>query len=393
MRNKLKKVSILGSTGSIGVNALNIIDDNPKDFKIIGLAAGKNLKLLLKQALKYRPKYLSVREHSDAKKLQKSMFSRIGTSYKPDILFGEDGVVDVATRGGSDLVLSAIVGSSGLKPTYEAVKRGKSIALANKESIVMAGRIRHEVARQKRSYILPVDSEHSAIFQSMVGHNRAEIKRLILTASGGPFFRKTKDYLKKVKLKEALKHPNWTMGAKITIDSATLMNKALEIIEARWLFNIPAEKISVMIHPQSIIHSIVEYQDGSMISQMGVPDMRVPISYALTYPERLSAKKNFLNLDKVDKLTFFKPNDKMFPTLGYAYKALESGDSMCIALNAANEASVEAFICGKIQFIDIPRLIGRILKQHREFKIGSIEDALGFHKECVLKTKKFMEIN
>ncbi len=391
MPQKAKNVSILGSTGSIGSNALRIIDDNPGDFCVKGLAAGENMKLFSKQVVKYRPEYVSVKLESDADILRKQVRIKTGSDYEPVIHTGEKGAGIVATMSNVDLVLSAIVGSAALKPTYSAIKKGKIIALANKEAIVMAGRIMLTEAKRSGSVILPVDSEHSAIFQSMRGHNRNDIKRLILTASGGPFREKKKSELKRVKLKDALNHPNWNMGAKITIDSATLMNKALEIIEARWLFDIEPEKISVMIHPQSIIHSIVEYQDGSMISQMGVPDMRVPISYALGYPERLSVKKSFLNLEKLEKLTFYKPDFKKFSTLSYAYRALSSGESMCIALNAANESTVDGFLCGKIKFHEITKLIGKIIKEHKVLKIKTVDEAIELHNSVTEKTKRYIE--
>jgi len=384
-----RSISILGSTGSIGQNALRIIDDNPGRFRIVGLAAGKNLKLLSRQIIKYSPAYVSVSQEADAVKLEKMLEKKTGLDYRPEISWGIDGNIRVATIPEAETILSAVVGSAGLRPTYSAVKAGKRVALANKESIVMAGRIMMEEASRSGANILPVDSEHSAIFQSMQGHNRSDIKRLILTASGGPFLKKKKAALGKIKLRDALKHPNWVMGEKIAIDSATLMNKALEVIEARWLFDIVPEKISVMIHPQSVVHSIVEYHDGSMIAQMGLPDMRVPISYALVYPERLPARE-MLNLEQIRKLTFEKPDEKRFPTVRLAYKALSAGDSMCVVLNAANEASVKAFVCGRIKFLEIARTIGNVVKKHRSFRLSNIDDALGVHDEYTVKTERLI---
>ena len=384
-----KKISILGSTGSIGVNALSIIGENPDKFEVLGLAAGKNVNSLARQALKFRPPFLSIGSESDVLKLRGILKQAKG--YKPEILSGEQGTVEIARLSQSDVVLSAIVGAAALKPTYAAIKKGKRIALANKESIVMAGKMMLEEARRTHAEILPVDSEHSAIFQSMQGHNRSEIKRLILTASGGPFLGKKVRALRKVNVAQALKHPNWRMGAKITIDSATLMNKALEIMEARWLFDVSPKDIWVMIHPQSIVHSIVEYNDGSMISQMGLPDMRVPISYALTYPQRIYIKKTHLNLEKIGKLTFSKPDYRSILAVKYAYKALEQGDSTCVALNAANEACVNAFLCGRIGFLDILKIVGTVLNGHRSCSLHTIDDALGVHDMTIKQTEKLIE--
>lgn len=389
MATKQKRISILGSTGSIGVNTLKLIDANPEKFKVIGLAAGKNVDLLARQALKFKPKFLSISSEKDADKLKKKLSAK-GVSYRPEIFSGQKGAIGIATIESVDLVVSAIVGAAALKPTFEAVKAGKNIALANKESIVMAGEFLLAEAKRKNVNVLPVDSEHSAIFQSLRGHNRSDVKKLILTASGGPFLGKDKNYLKNVNLKQALKHPNWKMGAKITIDSATMMNKALEIIEARWLFDMDPARISVLIHPQSIIHSIVEYRDGSMISQMGLPDMKVPISYALAYPERLKVEETALDFKKIEKLTFSKPNHRLFPALSYAYEALESGVGSCIALNAANEASVKAFIRGKISFLDIPRIIRNLLKKGVSYNIAGIDEAIDLHEECTKYTEKLI---
>ena len=386
-----KRISILGSTGSIGRSTMSIIEDNPAEFKIVGLCAGKNLDLLCDQIVRHRPSYVSVREEKDAEKLHKLLVVKTGRSFLPEIYYGDQGAENLATLREADITVSAIVGSAALRPTYLAVKAGKRIALANKESIVMAGRIIMNEAKKSKASILPVDSEHSAIFQSMLGHNRKDIKRLILTASGGPFYNRKKNNLRNVKLAEVLDHPNWKMGRKITVDSATLMNKALEVIEARWLFDIPPEKISVMIHRESIVHSIVEYKDGSMIAQMGIPDMRVPISYALTYPERINVERSTLNLEEVGKLTFAKPDPLKFPSLDFAYETLSLGDSAAVVLNAANEASVYAFLCGKIKFLEIPVLIKRVFKQHKAHKLNSIGDALDIHGEFTLLTNKLIE--
>jgi 1-deoxy-D-xylulose-5-phosphate reductoisomerase len=383
-----KKISILGSTGSIGENALRIIASNPKDFEVVGLSAGRNMELLASQVVKFRPKYISIAEEENVQRIEKSLRKRLSGSELPQILCGENGAIKVATIPEADIIVSAIVGSAALKPTYCAVRTGKRVALANKESIVMAGRIIMAEAVKSNATVLPVDSEHSAIFQSMLGHNRSEIKRLILTASGGPFFKKDLKYLKGVTVKEALKHPNWKMGAKITIDSATLMNKALEVIEARWLFDIKGPQISVMIHPESIVHSIVEYMDGSMIAQMGIPDMRIPISYALSYPQRIATEKTKLSLEKIRTLTFEKPDEKKFPTLKFAYRALSEEDSMSVVLNCANEASVKAFICGKISFLAIPQVVGKVISGHKAHRISEIEEACIIHDEYTKITNR-----
>ena len=368
----MKHLSILGSTGSIGVNTLDVVSRFPDKFTIIGLAAGTNLSLLKDQIKAHKPEIVSVLTDSLAKKLKESLPS----GYKPEIVYGSKGISLVAGIEKADMVVSALVGSAGLLPTFAAIKRGKHVALANKETLVMAGKIMIKEARKHKVKILPVDSEHSAIFQSLQGHKKKYLKNIILTASGGPFLRYSNKKLKTATLKEALKHPKWKMGEKVTIDSASLMNKGLEVIEARWLFDVPSENIKVFIHPQSVVHAMVEYTDGSMIAQLSHPDMRGPISYALSYPERIPSGLSFLNLLEVGKLDFIKPDLKKFPALGLAYRALEDGETMPAVLNAANELAVKAFLSRKILFTDIPKISKKTMDIHNPQKVSCIEDVL-----------------
>jgi len=357
----MKKITILGSTGSIGRSALEIISSNKDEFRVVGLTAGKNISLLENQIRNFEPEVVAVADKAGAKELQKKL--RKTLSY-PEILSGKEGVASVAAYEGSDFVLSAIVGSAGLIPTLAAIQAGKTIGLANKESLVMAGRIIFRESKKNRVKILPVDSEHSAIFQCMQGRSKAAVKRIILTASGGPFAGKNKKSLDKITPADALRHPNWSMGKKITIDSATLMNKGLEVIEARHLFNLPPGKIDVLIHPQSIVHSMVEFSDCSILAQLSVPDMKGPIAYAMTYPRRLHNVLRDLSLHEIGTLTFQRPDTKRFPCLSYAYIALEAGGTMPSVLNAANEVAVHAFLRGLIKFSEIPVIIKKTMDSH-----------------------------
>lgn len=363
----MKLISILGSTGSIGVSTLDIVSRFPERFKVVGLAAGGNADLLKQQIERFRPKYVSISEEA-----QVSSLSGLGC----EVFHGIEGAIIVATAPEAEMVVSAIVGAAGLVPTVAAVKAGKDIALANKETLVMAGELVMREIRESGVTLLPVDSEHSAIYQSIVGHNNIEIKRLILTASGGPFLNYPMEKLMGVTPGDALNHPNWQMGKKITIDSASLMNKGLEVIEARWLFDVPSDRIDVHIHPQSIIHSMVEYIDGSVIAQMGIPDMRIPISYALSYPERLPLALPPLNLLEIEKLTFKTPDHERFPCLNLAYEALKAGGTMTAALNAANEIAVDAFLNGKIRFVEISGLIEDVMSSHSNGPASHVDDIL-----------------
>lgn len=367
----MKRIAILGSTGSIGVNTLDIVRQFPERFEIVGLSAGLNTQLLKQQIVQFHPKVVSVLSKELSELLQREI-----SGMPTQIVHGVEGLIQVATHPEVDLVVSAIVGAVGLIPTLSAIKTGKTIALANKEPLVMAGKIVVEEARRSQAQILPVDSEHSAIFQALLGHRREDVHRLILTASGGPFLNLPMERLREVSVKEALNHPNWEMGRKITIDSASLMNKGLEVIEAHWLFDIPVEKIAVQIHPQSIVHSMVEYVDGSIIAQMGVTDMRLPIAYALSFPQRLPLGLPRLELIQKGGLTFIPPDLERFPCLELAYRSIEIGETMPAILNAANEVAVNAFMEGSLKFTEIPLLIQRVMEEHEVKSVHTIEDIL-----------------
>jgi 1-deoxy-D-xylulose-5-phosphate reductoisomerase len=367
----MKKIVILGSTGSIGTNTLDIVAKFPEKFEVVGLTAGSNVEKMEEQIRTYSPALVALSDQGAAARLR-TRCKGLSTT----ILGGVDGLVQTATMLDADLVISAIVGGAGLVPTLSAIQAGKSIALANKEPMVMAGRLMQEEARKAGVRIFPVDSEHSALFQSMEGHRIEDIKRLILTASGGPLWDWTKEQMRDVTVEQALKHPNWKMGPKITIDSATLMNKGLEVVEARWLFDIPAEKIEVVVHRESIIHSLVEYQDRSVIAQLGLPDMRTPIAYAMNYPERIPLDLPSLDLAQIGALTFCNPDHDRFPCLGLGYEALRVGGTMPAVLNAANEVAVQAFLDNRIGFLAIPETIRQTMDAHHSTEIHCLDDAL-----------------
>ncbi len=356
----MKWVTILGSTGSIGRTALDIIGAYPDRFRVKVLTAGNNVALLEKQLKSFSPEVVAVADDSAARELKR----KLGKKPVLRVLSGQAGIADAASFEGSDIVLAAIVGAAGLVPTLAAIRAGKVIGLANKEVLVMAGRIVMKEAKRCGSKILPVDSEHSAIFQCICRRRKSDVRRIILTASGGPFRNKSMRALRDITPGEALKHPRWKMGKKITIDSATLMNKGFEVIEAHHLFGLPPERIDVVIHPESIVHSIVEFSDRSCIAQLSVPDMKGPIAYALTYPERLSDVMEGLSLPDIGSLTFKRPENNRFPCLSYAYKALESGGTMPAVLNAANEVAVNAFLKGMIRFTEIPVIIKKTMNYH-----------------------------
>ncbi len=367
----MKKLSILGATGFIGSRTLEVVARFPDQFAVVGLAAGKNVVKLAEQIKVFKPAVAAVQGDELAKKLRTLLPSSIPTVIRAD---GE-GITSVATHPEVDLVVSAMVGASGLLPTMAAVKAGKTIALANKETLIVAGRLVMEEAARRSVDIIPVDSEHSAIFQSLQGHNKVEVRRIILTASGGPFLHRDPAH-GEVTPEEALNHPVWEMGNKITIDSATLMNKGLEVIEARWLFDMPAEKIDVVVHPQSIIHSMVEYCDGSTIAQLSIPDMRIPIAYALAYPNRLDTDLPALSLADIGSLTFLDPDQNRFPALRLAYQSLREAESMTAVLNGANEVAVAGFLRHKITFSQIPVVIKKTLDQHTPRDLTDIMDAV-----------------
>ncbi|MBN2033681.1 MAG: 1-deoxy-D-xylulose-5-phosphate reductoisomerase [Deltaproteobacteria bacterium] len=368
----MKTITILGSTGSIGTNALKVIQAHPESYRVSGLAAGRNIELLMSQIRLFEPTAVALRDGEQAEALER----RLGNSWKTHVYSGVEGFIRVATLEETDTVISAMSGSAGLRPTYAAILAGKEIALANKETLVMAGHLIMEEARKRGVPIIPVDSEHSAILQCLRGHPREDLERVILTASGGPFRDLPFEELKFVTPAQALIHPNWHMGRKITIDSATLMNKGLEAIEAKWLFNLSMDQIHILIHPQSIVHSLVEYKDGSLIAQLGVPDMLTPISYALSYPHHRETFVPSLKLNEVGPLTFMLPEKKKFRCLDLALEAARVGESMPTVLNAANEESVDLFLRGLIGFLDIPVLIEKTMEAHRTFGVEKIEKVL-----------------
>ncbi|MDR4476007.1 MAG: 1-deoxy-D-xylulose-5-phosphate reductoisomerase [Nitrospira sp.] len=367
----MKNIVILGSTGSIGTNTLDIVDRFPEDFRVIGLTAGSNDDKLEAQIRRFRPAFAALANEAAAEKLRRRC-----TDFPVRIFAGPEGVAQVAQSPDAELVISAIVGGAGLLPTLAAIRAGKQIALANKEPMVMAGELMQAEAKKHHVRIFPIDSEHSAIFQSLEGHRREDVKRLILTASGGPLWNFSREQLQDVAPERALQHPNWKMGAKITIDSATLMNKGLEVIEARWLFDIPETQIEVLVHRESIIHSLVEYRDRSVIAQLGLPDMRTPISYAMRYPERMPLDLPSLDLTEIATLTFYKPDHDRFPCLQLGFDALRIGGTMPATMNAANEVAVDAFLQNGIRFLDIPEIIRSTMEAHTPRLIAGLDDAL-----------------
>ncbi|NLA74642.1 MAG: 1-deoxy-D-xylulose-5-phosphate reductoisomerase, partial [Deltaproteobacteria bacterium] len=365
----MKNISILGSTGSIGKSVIKVVRANPDRYRIVGLSAGNNIDLIQEQIEEFRPLSAAV-SHPDQAAFLKE---RLPGDIKTEIYWGQEGFKQIAAMDEAGIVVSAMSGAAGLVPTYEAILHGKDIALANKETIVMAGALIMGLAQEKGVSILPVDSEHSAVFQCMQGHNRADLKRVILTASGGPFRDFTLSQLEGITPAMALKHPNWEMGKKITIDSATLMNKGLDIIEKKWLFNLDLDQIDVIVHHQSIIHSMMEYNDGSVIAQMGVPDMITPISYALSYPEHLDTGRSGLNLEAIKNLHFYEPDPVKFRCLTLAVEALKEGQSMPAVMNGANEIAVASFLNREISFLQIPEVIEMTMSSHCLGRADTIE--------------------
>ncbi|MBU1154146.1 1-deoxy-D-xylulose-5-phosphate reductoisomerase [bacterium] len=368
----MKRLSILGSTGSIGRSTLKVVDNLPSQFKVYGLTTFQNIELLEEQIKKYQPKAVAVTSKEKANLLRK----KLGKISQVEIYEGLAGVCEVASLKEVNLVISGIAGSIGLMPTLEAIKCNKDIALANKEVLVMAGKIVMNLVRQHQVNLLPLDSEHSAIFQCLMGQKIEEVKRLILTASGGPFRKKDKNFFDRITPFQALNHPRWKMGKKISVDSATLMNKGLEVIEATHLFNMPASKISVLIHPQSIIHSLVEFIDGTVLAQLGIPDMQIPIAFALTYPKRYKTNLPDLNLTQVKELTFFEPDFEKFPALKLCLEVAKIGGSLPCVLNAANEVWVEEFLNHKISFKEIPKVIEKVLSFHQTIENPDLDEIL-----------------
>jgi len=383
---KTRNVVILGGTGSIGASALKVIREHPGKFKVLGLSAATSASLLADLAVEFRPPYLAVISDRAAKQLRE----RLPRGYNPEVLVGETGYVELASLNQADLVLSAVVGVAGLAPTLAAAKKGKIIALANKESLVAAGHLIRKACHDSGAVILPVDSEHNALFQGMTGHDHAEVEKLILTASGGPFRNKDRAFLKTVTPEMALNHPNWSMGAKITVDSATLMNKGLEIIEAVHLYGVSQEDVQVLVHPQSIVHSLVRYCDGSVLAHLGVPDMTIPISYCLAFPKRLPLALQPLDLVNIGTLTFEAPRPDVFACLRLARQCLEAEQSLPVVLNAANEAAVEAFLAGELEFWRIPEIIEQAMSGHDARNMDSLEDILDVDRQARMTAKRLI---
>ncbi len=364
-----KHIAILGSTGSIGTQCLNVIRQHKDKFEVEILVAGNNDKLLIEQAREFEPNMVVIANKDKYQPVADAL-----QDFDVKVFAGEESIEQVVQISTIDMVLTAMVGFAGLKPTLKAIEAGKPIALANKETLVVAGELIMKAVQQYRVPIIPVDSEHSAIFQCLNGEPVSQLKKIILTASGGPFRNKTQEELKQVSVKEALNHPKWKMGAKVTIDSASLMNKGLEVIEAKWLFGLPPEKIEVLIHPQSIIHSMVEFIDGSMKAQLGTTDMQLPIQYALSFPERIKTHVPPINLAEIGKLDFHNADITRFPNLKLAYHAMETGGNVACVLNAANEMAVDAFLKEKIGFTDIPKINETVMNKINFSKPANLED-------------------
>ena len=382
----MKSLVILGSTGSIGRNALEVLRRHPDRFRVVGLSAHRNVSQLLNQIRQFHPKVVAVTNDEAFREVS----HRVG---KNTVVWkGEEGAIRLATLEEADMVLSAMVGAAGLKPTLAAIRAGKDVALANKETLVIGGEIIMPEASACGVRLLPVDSEHSAIFQSLLGHSKQEIRRLILTASGGPFRTWSVERMAEITPEDALHHPNWDMGAKITVDSATMMNKGLEVIEARWLFGVDPKYIEVLIHPESIVHSMVEYLDGVVIAQLGIPDMKIPIAYALGFPDRLDMGLPPLNLAKVGCLTFEKPDRERFPALDLAYEAVQKGQTFPAALNAANEVAVKAFLEGKIPFLGIIDVVSHVVNLHEPAEV-TLDAVMEADRWGRVTAKRYIEQN
>lgn len=367
--NRIENIAVLGSTGSIGSNTLELVDKLRHRFRIVGLGAGRNIRLLLNQVKKFRPKIVSLERKEEAEELKRRLKDPF-----IHLTYGQEGAEAVASFEENDIVVSAITGISGLRPTLAAVRSGKRVALANKESMVVAGRLILREARKSRGQIIPIDSEHSGIFQCLAKENKKDVKRVTLTASGGPFFGTPLVEMKNKTLEEALRHPRWKMGKKVTIDSATLMNKGLELIEARWLFGLKPEQLGIVIHPQSVVHSLVEMRDGSILAQISPTDMKIPIQFALTYPQRENSLLPSLDLSKMQVLEFYEVDERRFPLIRLARKVLDEGESFSIALNAANEVAVGAFLGRKLKFSDIADIVQETVEGHKVSPVRSIED-------------------
>lgn len=379
----MKRISILGSTGSIGTQTLDIARSNPKEFKVIGLTANSNIELLKKQILEFRPEAVAVMDKEKADFLKEKT--------EVNVYSGIDGIIKIAKLSDSDTVVNSLVGSVGVLPTIEAIKNKKNIALANKETLVTAGSIVMDEVRKNKVNLMPIDSEHSAIFQCLNGEKIGDVEKITITASGGPFRNHSMEDFEKITVKDALNHPTWKMGSKITIDSATLMNKGFEVIEAHWLYGVDYGKIDVVVHPQSIIHSLVEFKDRSVIAQLGHPNMKIPIQYALSWPKRLDSNEKRLNLSEIKNLSFENPDFDKFPCLKYAYEAGKIGGTMGAVLNAANEIAVYAFLDNKIRFLDIPKMIKKAMDGHNAVKNPILKDILDADRKTRQETMKMIE--
>lgn len=385
MGSMTRGIAILGSTGSIGTSVLDVVDRLGGQFRVTALAAGSNLPLLTAQVEKYRPALVSVSDKRNAEEIR-----GLSRRWRTKVVHGPEGALEVARADGAEIVVSAITGMSGFGPTLEAVRAGRRVALANKESMVVGGAFLRKEAARSGARIIPVDSEHSGVFQCLSKEKKRHVRRVILTASGGPFFRTPLEDLKKKTLEEALRHPRWVMGKKVTVDSATLMNKGLELIEARWLFDIGPAKLDVLIHPQSAVHSLVEMEDGSVLAQLSATDMRIPIQYALTWPERLDSGLPGLDLGEVGRLEFFPVDDRRYPLFALAKEALRVGESLPVALNAANEVAVGAFLDEKILFPDIPAVVAKVMEAHRARPADSIEAIYNIDREARREARRFI---
>lgn len=383
----MKNIVILGSTGTIGINALDVVRRHKNRFRVLGLAANQNAELILRQIREFKPKVVALQDSGAARSVQNALS---GMRNAPSVWNHSGGVERVARHAGADVVLCGMVGASGLLPLIAAVKAGKTVGLANKEALVIGGELIRRLVQRHKATLIPVDSEHSAIFHCLEGNHHRPIKRLILTASGGPFYRNKKD-LAKITVEEALRHPTWKMGAKITVDSATLMNKGLEAIEAHYLFGVPMEKISILIHPESIVHSLVEFEDGALLAQLSHPDMRIPIQYALTHPDRIETSVRRLKLEEVRALHFDRPDFSRFPCLRLALAAGEKGGTAPAALSSANEEAVRAFINKEIRFTDIAAVSAAVLKKHKVRNQPTLEDVLAIDRWARNEARQFME--
>ena len=381
----MKRVSILGSTGSIGRNTLEVLRHNRKKYQVLGLVAGQNVELLLTQAREFKPKYVSLKTNQAAE-----MFMSQTPDPHLEVLVGEAGASQIASLPENDIVVSAITGIEGLKPTLAALQAGKRVALANKESMVVAGPFIQAQARRSGAEIIPVDSEHSGIYQCLRKERPTDVRKVILTASGGPFFQYSSEQLATVTLEEALRHPRWKMGKKISVDSATLMNKGLELLEARWLFNLTPEQLGILVHPQSLVHSLVELKDGTLLAQLSPTDMKIPIQYALTAPYRQEANWPSLDLSQIQKLEFYEVDTSKFPLINLARQALSEELSFAVALNGANEEVVQAFLKKKIRFIDLAPLIFEVMERHRSQAIGSLEEIFEVDRQTRELTRRLI---